>query len=206
MPKVKLAAAATGATEQPNQAVATAADSGDSAGKVPTGTATASGDESDPDAASDDDGDAGGDDGEPSGSGSAAPETDGGDSGSAAAEAGGSSDGAAAAPAAKTLADYRAAFGHEQGSVLYADQVPFLDACVKHIEGLNGRISDLQATNEKLTQQNTLLASQIHGETTPVETGAETGADPKTTRLRETRGDARGEFAASLKLPTESAG
>jgi virulence-associated protein VapD len=72
----------------------------------------------------------------------------------------------------KTLADFRAAFGHEQGSVFFADQTPFEDACTAHMQTQAETIAAQQKQIDDLKQQNTELAKQVMGEADPVDTAA----------------------------------
>ena len=96
----------------------------------------------------------------------------------------------AAAPAAvttdstapKSLADFRSAFGHELGSVFFADAVPFVDACVKHMATQQTTITAQAAKIAELSATGTSLADQLKGETDPIVTGdkgdAAATADP----------------------------
>lgn len=178
----KPGSAATPTATPANTGAGTAADlgvdpgssSGDgNAGKTDAGQA----DDADPDAESDDDTD-------PAGAASDPPST-------------APSSGAAAAPQnaeGKTLADYRMTFGHEQGSVYWADATSFSDACAKHIAAQKTTI-DQQATRiGELETENAQLAKQVHGEADPVPTGA----------AKAPAADGVEAFAAGLKLPGQN--
>lgn len=99
------------------------------------------------------------------------------------------------AGADRPLADYRQTFGRVDGSVLFADQIPFLDACMTHIAAQGKQIAELQAANTKLEHQNAELAKEVHGEEDPIETGAE-GGDAEASG-----GDPIASFASGLKIP-----
>jgi hypothetical protein len=83
------------------------------------------------------------------------------------------------APAAtggtKSLADYRSAFGHEQGSVYFADGVDFTGACVSHIAVQGKAIADLQAENTQLKSTNKTLVKEVGGVADPIVTGSGDG-------------------------------
>jgi hypothetical protein len=86
-------------------------------------------------------------------------------------------------PGARTLADFRSAFGHEQGSVFFADQVPFVDACVKHMTAQAATITAQATEITALKKTGTELAAKLKGEDEPVVTGQHgngsgSGADP----------------------------
>ncbi|GAB5444361.1 MAG: hypothetical protein Fues2KO_47100 [Fuerstiella sp.] len=122
-------------------------------------------------AASPEAGTAAGDDSTPE---SEATEAAGDPSDSSEAEASADESAATAEPeaSAKTLADFRAAFGHEQGSVFFADQTPFEDACTAHMQTQAETIAAQQKQIDDLKQQNTELAQQVMGEADPVDTAA----------------------------------
>lgn len=130
------------------------------------------------------------DDDEPAASGSGSDTPDGpAPAGSAAA----ATDSEDSEPAAKNLEDFRAAFGHEQGSVYYSDQTPFVDACVSHMEA-QAKTIDTQATQiATLTGQAKDLASTAHGADEPLALNGE-GDDTNATQ------DGVGAFAAGLSF------
>lgn len=96
----------------------------------------------------------------------------------------------------KTLADFRSAFGHEQGSVFFADQTPFVDACVAHIGAQSEQLEALQKENQQLRATAAQLGKQVHGEADPVETN---GGDD----VVQQQADGLSAYAAGLKLPGE---
>lgn len=106
--------------------------------------------------------------------------------------AGGAAADAKPAEQAKSLADFRAAFGHEQGSVFFADQVSYVDACTKHMATQAATIASQAKEIAELKKTNTTLASQLKGEDEPLLTG------PKGTGTSK-GGDAVSEFAASAE-------
>lgn len=83
-------------------------------------------------------------------------------------------------PGAKTLADFRSAFGLEQGSVFFADQVPFVDACVKHMTAQAATITAQATEIAALKKTGTELASKLKGEDEPLGTGPKAGKAPAT--------------------------
>jgi hypothetical protein len=83
-------------------------------------------------------------------------------------------------PGAKTLADFRSAFGHEQGSVFFADQVPFVDACVKHMASQAATITAQTAEIAALKKTGTELAAKLKGEAEPLATGPTGDKTPAT--------------------------
>lgn len=83
-------------------------------------------------------------------------------------------------PGAKTLADFRSAFGHEQGSVFFADQVPFVDACVKHMATQTATITAQAAEIAALKKTGTELAAKLKGEAEPLATGPTGDKTPAT--------------------------
>lgn len=76
---------------------------------------------------------------------------------------------AATAPAAeKTLADFRSAFGHETGSVFFADGTSFVDACVAHMD-TQAKIIAAQAEQLATLQGHAEdLAATAHGREEPL--------------------------------------
>ena len=88
---------------------------------------------------------------------------------------------AAAGTADRPLAAYRETFGHADGSVLFADQTPFVDACVAHIGTLNAQLATLTTANAELQESNATLAKAVHGERNPLELDAEDKAARKGT-------------------------
>lgn len=72
----------------------------------------------------------------------------------------------------KTVADFRSAFGTEQGSVYFTDGLSFSDACVKHMAAQQSAIEALQKQNAELKAQVGQLAKGVLGEAEPVRTGS----------------------------------
>lgn len=103
--------------------------------------------------------------------------------------------------AEKTLDDFRAAFGREQGSVFFADQTPFVDACVAHMETLNATIKAQSEEIEQLKAQNADLAKEVHGEADPLDIQSSELSSEQKTRA-ENMGDAKAAYAEGLK-PTK---
>lgn len=85
--------------------------------------------------------------------------------------------GNAGTPAAGSLESFREAFGHEQGSVYFADETPFADACVSHIATLNETNASQATEIETLKAQNAELAKEVHGTKDPLELGSEDETD-----------------------------
>jgi hypothetical protein len=99
----------------------------------------------------------------------------------------------ATTPGAKTLADFRSAFGHEQGSVFFADQVPFVDACVKHMATQASTITAQATEIAALKKTGTDLAAKLKGEAEPLATG------PKGDKAPATGDAAVSDFAKSVE-------
>jgi hypothetical protein len=83
-------------------------------------------------------------------------------------------------PGAKTLADFRSAFGLEQGSVFFSDQVPFVDACVKHMATQAATITAQATEIAALKKTGTELAAKLKGEDEPLSTGPKGSTTPAT--------------------------
>lgn len=92
----------------------------------------------------------------------------------------------------KSLADFRSAFGHEQGSIFYADQVSYTDACTTHMATQLATITSQAAEIAELKKTSTAYAAQLKGETEPLLTG------PKGSGASQ-GGDSVSEFAASAE-------
>lgn len=150
----------------------------ESAGETPSGPT--GNDSSDPAAESSDDDD---DDSDPASAATLTPPPDAGNSP------------AAVTPAAdKSLADYRSAFGHQQGSVYFADGTSFVDACVGHMATQATTIADQQKQIDDLTSLNKQLAARYAGADEPVQLG-------ETDSTEAAGEDGVSRFASSLKIP-----
>ena len=99
----------------------------------------------------------------------------------------------------RTLEDFRAAFGKEQGSVYFADGVAFADACVEHMAAQQKEIDELKAQNAELTEQNAALAKQVLGESEPVHTGGNGGRTVDAKAANRTGSEGKAAYAAHLK-------
>lgn len=107
------------------------------------------------------------------------------------------------AGSSKTVADFRAAFGHEQGSVFFVDGVSFEDACTTHMVTLNAKITSQAEEIAALKAVNADLAKEIHGERDPLELGAEEISAEQKDRS-EKIGDAKAAYAEGLKAKGSS--
>lgn len=92
----------------------------------------------------------------------------------------------------KTLADYRAAFGHAEGTLYFAEQTSFLDAGTKHMAAQAATNAAQAAKIAELQKTNTTLANQLKGEAEPLATGPQGKGTSKGV-------DAVAEFAASAE-------
>lgn len=75
----------------------------------------------------------------------------------------------------KTLADFRSVFGHELGSVYWADQVDFTDACVKEIARQSTVIKTQGEQIISLEARVKDMTSKLAGEEDPLSTGPKGG-------------------------------
>jgi len=106
------------------------------------------------------------------------------------------------APARKSLADFRAAFGHVEGSVFFADGVSFSDAQATHSAAQAKQIDDLKAANAALTATIAPLAKMVHGEEEPVLTGD--GSKKNSASASALGSDALADFASGMKMPSKA--
>lgn len=97
--------------------------------------------------------------------------------------------------AEKSLADFRSAFGHSEGSVFFVDNTPFVNACQSTMQSQAATIAEQAKQIAELTALNQTMAQGIHGELDPLQLGGEDETS------RATQQDGVGAFAASLKLP-----
>jgi len=77
---------------------------------------------------------------------------------------------AAEAKPDRTLAEYREAFGVEQGSVFWADGMSFADACKKHMAAQQEQLVAVTQERDQFKTKATELANELKGEKEPLNT------------------------------------
>lgn len=100
----------------------------------------------------------------------------------------------------RPAADYKAAFGDVEGSVLFCNNLSFEQSCVQYISDLKSTIAGQKEQIGKLESLSAAMATDIHGTTDPIDTDDE-GESPTVAGKSQRMSTGKAKYSAALKLP-----